>query len=73
MLRRGASISLATDWPVSLNRLIETIGVAATRQTSDGEPATARQAEILATFRDGAYIFAAASRNDLQELHRAQR
>lgn len=40
LLKQGGKLSFGSDWPVSPNNFVETMVVAATRQTADGAPSS---------------------------------
>ena len=54
--RSGARLSFGSDWPVSPNNFVETMLVAATRQTDDGSPAEGWVPEQRITVDDGLLI-----------------
>ena len=54
--RSGARLSFGSDWPVSPNNFVETMLVAATRQTGDGSPAEGWVPEQRITVHDGLQI-----------------
>jgi predicted amidohydrolase YtcJ len=54
--RSGARLSFGSDWPVSPNNFVETMLVAATRQTGEGSPAEGWVPEQRITVDDGLLI-----------------
>jgi predicted amidohydrolase YtcJ len=54
--RSGARLSFGSDWPVSPNNFVETMLVAATRQTGDGSPAEGWVPEERITVDEGLVI-----------------
>lgn len=54
--RDGARLSFGSDWPVSPNNFVETMVVAATRQTKAGSPAQGWVPEQRITIQDGLEI-----------------